>query len=631
MCGFLLITNFSNLEKKKISYSLKRISHRGPDDFKEEYDEKNGIYFGFNRLSIQDTSNLSMQPFTISQNNKRYVLLFNGEIYNYKELRKELEILGIKFRSQGDTEVLLQCYINCGLDITLEKIKGMYSFVIFDEYLKKIYVIRDKLGIKNVYYYYKNNQIIFASEIKSILPLIDTVSFDRQAVLLPMFTTYNNIGRTIFKDINELKPGERLEFCLNKKDYRVNEYFNLNNYVNEVEYNSIKKLSDKDYLDKLQFYFENSIQNHLISSTPVGTCFSSGLDSSTVSYASSKYTEDKIKAFFFSSKASQSFNDSYYSSLVSKDLDLDICNEDNINFLNDLPRLLYHYEQPNKPEGIVLSHITKKAKELGFKALLVGDGADELFGGYDYHVDFYKKSKNFNSPYNIIFKILNKVYPFGLYDTSRYDPISTDYFNYPSHPSLFEIPFNLVFHSQSRLKDWRINLENYSFIKNKTERNCQSYLIDSLRYQLPRYLHRSDRYGMMNSVELRTPFLDEDLIKFILNSPLSKKISYNMFKNKIDRKISVKKLAKRIGVPKKIIERKKIGTDFKYFEILRKICKNSNFAHTSEILNIKSEVIKENLNTSLDVHADRAMYGILSIEILGNIFIDNQDYQQIKL
>jgi asparagine synthase (glutamine-hydrolysing) len=619
MCGFLVHSGcYNNNIKIELLNSLKLTNHRGPD--KSDFKIIDEVFLGFNWLAIQDSNPKAMQPFFI--NKEKQGIVFNGEIYNHRQLREELINDNIRFETDSDTEVLINGYKIWGLDILLKKIKGMYSFVILDRDINKIFAVRDKFGIKPLYYYIGKN-LILSSEIKSILPLIPQKNFNKSTCLLSMFTTYENLEETIFENIYEILPGQILEYEFKNQHIKKIKYFDIKKLVNKNKYNDLNKKSSEEILEMFDYLFNQSISNHLVAELPAAVSLSGGLDSSVV--AKSVYGKNKkLKSFFFSSNSNLSNKDLYYIELLKRTMnDIEIVSEENnkSNFLDDLQNLLYFYERPGKPEGIVLSRLTKHAKNLGYKFLLVGDGADELFGGYEYHSEFYKKTLAQQSYFKKIFKILNKVLPTGVYDLQLFEPYKFDYLNYPSNKNLFEVPFNLLFHKGNNLKSWKESLEAYSFLSSKFDSAIQSFLIDGLSYQLPRYLHRSDRYGMMNSLELRTPFLDEDLVEFILNLNLKYKMKYDLFTNSISRKFLLKKYATMIKVPKEIVNRRKIGTDFIYIDKLKKIILDLSFDYTEEILGIKKEVIKYNLLNSFDPNIDRVQYGFVSMEILGKLFI----------
>ena len=619
MCGFLVHSGcYNSTIKTELLNSLKLTNHRGPD--KSDFKIIDEVFLGFNWLAIQDSNPKAMQPFFI--NKEKQGIVFNGEIYNHRQLRDELIKDNIRFETGSDTEVLINGYKIWGLDILLKKIKGMYSFVILDRDINKIFAVRDKFGIKPLYYYIGKN-LILSSEIKSILPLIPQKNFNKSTCLLSMFTTYENLEETIFENIYEILPGQILEYELKNHLIKKIKYFDIKKLVNKNKYDDLNKKSGSEILEMFDYFFKKSISNHLLAELPAAVSLSGGLDSSIIAQSVCNQNK-KLKSFFFNSKSNLSSKDLYYIELLKSNInDIEIINEDNnkSNFLDDLQNILYFYERPGKPEGIVLSRLTKHAKNLGYKFLLVGDGADELFGGYEYHSEFYKKTLAHHSYFKKIFKIFNKVLPTGIYDLQQFEPYMFDYLNYPSNKNLFEVPFNLLFHKGNNLRSWKDSLEVYSFLDSKFDSTIQSFLIDGLLYQLPRYLHRSDRYGMMNSVELRTPFLDEELVEFILNLNLRYKMKYDFFTNSISRKRLLKKYATMIKVPKEIVNRKKIGTDFIYFDKLKKIILDLSFDYTEEILGIKKEIIKYNLLNSFDRNIDRVQYGFISMEILGKLFI----------
>ena len=219
--------------------------------------------------------------------------------------------------------------------------------------------------------------------------------------------------------------------------------------------------------------------------------------------------------------------------------------------------------------------------------------------------------------------------PINLFELSNINPTATDYFSQPSHLDLFELQYNFLVNRNGRLKTWKKNLEAYNFIQNKSEKNTQSFILDSIYYKLSKYLHRSDRYGMRNSVELRVPYLDIDFVKACLNLNLKHKIKLSFFNRKMQDKLILRKLSLHNNVPKSIINRKKIGTSMNYKKELNKICMSIDFNHCEEILKINKNEIKYNLTNSDGPNMEMFQYNFLSHEILGLLFIENEGKEKV--
>ena len=628
MCGFLCISKSEQFTQEQILKSLDLQSHRGPDDTKISFDHLSGVFLGFNRLSIQDLSQNASQP--MKDERDEVFLVFNGEIYNFKKIKTQFKNSQIGTRTNSDTEVILDLYLNFGIEGLLKNIKGMFSILIHDKRINKIFAIRDKFGMKPLYYSFFKNSYIFSSEIKSILNLKRDNDWDYHNALNPALTCYlPPKGKTLFNNVSEIKQGNYVELDLKKNSINEFEYTNILNEVDKKKYSQISNLSKNDYISKFIEILEKSIDEHLISDSKVGILFSAGLDSSIISKLAADKKPD-LNLFHFSDKK-DIFNSTHYANIFSDKYkaNLNIINEADINFKKEFIKMIYHYEFPNKPEGIVLNNVCEIANSKGFKSLLTGDCADELFSGYEIHKNFYlryKSSKSFL--FKLVNKLLNKTTNLDLYESTRYDPIQTDYFIQPSLQSLSEIPINLILHRGLRNNEFLSSISKYDFLNSDFETKMQAFILDNINFAMQRYLKRSDSIGMMNSVELRIPFLDYDLFNFVVNSPLKYKIQLSPL-NKYDRKIILKKVAKKLGIPDKIIFRKKIGTHFNFENQLNDIINKIEFKHSSNLLKIDHSLIKNNLINSFGTESHRAKYSLISLELIGSMFLENMTQEDL--
>ncbi len=627
MCGFVGVSQANRYSEKDINRAISLIEYRGPDGKRIEKNEINNFYLSFCRLAIQDTSELAMQPFHSGLNNS---IVFNGEIYNFKDLKNELINQNYTFKTNSDTEVLLAGYENWGLVQLLSKIKGMYAFAIFDAREKKFFIARDWFGIKP-FYYYEDRNFIFASEIKSIISLTDNNDWDSDGAILSLFSGRSQKGRTPYKNIKELKPGHYGIYDLSNKSLQIKKFFDANKLVNEKEYNRINSFSTNEIIEYFNFLLNKSVENHLVSDVRVGSCFSAGLDSSLISAIASKISSNKINLFCFLSEQDKKIIEKCSNEFVNEFgnriyFEVENNNKNSeTNFVNNL----FYSEYPGKIEATALSQICNLAYKNNHKVLLSGDSADEIFGGYHFHLNFYTRSLFANSKYNLLIKILNRLFPFNLYETSYVDAKVTDYFYQPSHLELYEMPINLLMNRDNRLDEWNDNIKAYEFINDKVERNTQAFFLNGMNHKLSKYLHRSDSYGMRNSVEIRVPFLDEEFINASLNLSLKNKMEISYLKRKIETKKLLKSIAKLYKVPDSIINRKKVGTKIKTKSFIKNICNKIDFNHSSSILKLNKNLIKSNLLDSKSPTSDYFQYHFLSTEILGKLFIENKTIDKI--
>ena len=312
MCG---ITGFNWNDKKLINKITKELSHRGPE-YQGSYNNQN-ISLGHRRLSIIDLSDAGKQPMSTADNNLKIV--FNGEIFNYEELKKDLIKKGHSFKSNSDTEVLINGYSEYGKNI-LNKVNGQFSFAIYDKIKNKLFLARDQLGINPLYYYWDKKNFIFASEIKAIIPALDKLEFDQEQLNNYFIYGYTNSSNSIFKNIYKLDPGSYMEFNLDKNKFKINRYF---------EFKYKYKNNEPTYEEFLNL-FEESVKSRLISDVPIGAFLSGGVDSSAVVAIASKYKKN-LNTFSVSFDVDK-FDESKYSKEISKNLKL------NIEFLSSIQK-----------------------------------------------------------------------------------------------------------------------------------------------------------------------------------------------------------------------------------------------------------------------------------------------------
>jgi asparagine synthase (glutamine-hydrolysing) len=623
MCGFLGIINHKSLDKKLFKTSLDLIDHRGPDKSTIYVDSK--ICFGFNRLSIRDLTSSGDQPMHSAQ--KCSTLMFNGEIYNYSYLVGLLKRHNVKLKSNSDTEVVLELYNIFGIQKTLELVEGMFALAIYDKKIKKVFLARDRFCQKPLFFHKNKDGFIFASEIKSIIKYIGNVEFDKINILNPLFTTgLPPRSKTCFNKICTLNPGELMTYNLDSTEFKIQDYFNVEMLVDEKMYNDLSSSSTKNLVHRYNDLLHESVKLHLQSDAPIASLLSFGLDSSLISAIASQYSD--INHYHFKSNKDNTYT---YSEHYKKNFKSHIVNihESSANLTGDLVKMIYHYETSNKEEGVALSKLCSRSFDDGIKVLLTGDCADELFGGYAHHLTFLCQSMNFNSFVKRKFtKGIRKFLPSNILNMPECNPLGFSYNSAPALRNLEEVPMNFLYHRGERLIEWKRRIQAYDFISNPTERAMSAFLLDEIGYRLQRFLIRGDRFGMMNSTELRNPFLYTPLVKLAVNTPNKFKIKRN-FKGGYEQKYILKEVAKLNGVPKSIIYRKKVGTPIDSGSDINKILDNLNFEATTELLNIKRDKIKYALFNSYDEGISRLKYSFFSIEVLHQLFICGRSYNDI--
>lgn len=627
MCGIIGVIEDSSFNEKKFEKAVSLLFHRGPDSQKVKY--WNHVKFGFARLAIQDLSEAGNQPMTLV--GTPFHIVFNGEIYNYKVLRNELEKLGEKFITGTDTEVILCAYKAWGIESTLEKLEGMFAFALYDEKMQIVILARDRFGQKPLFYSHMG-KFIFASEIKAILEYSGIRRLNLANSINPVFLTgLTPKNETMFDGVHQLESGEFLKYSLNTRCFTKHKYFQLSDWVDGCTYNAIDKMSSKEVLDIYSEALKESLKYHVISDAPLGSLFSAGLDSALVTAIATMFSKEKLRLYYFESE--NQLNDIKYAKAFANRFRGDlICNKGNDdNYIFELPKMVYHYETINKEEGTILGSLCRKARQDGYKALLTGDASDEIFGGQSFHCSFYTQSIYYHNPLaQKLKKFLNRFAAHSFFNYLGENPAETHYLNFPPGIRYLNSLLDYTLYRGERLPDWNKCLEAYSFIKKRPERDARAYILDEIGYRLQRFLIRSDRFGMMESMEIRTPFLHPSLVKLAVNTPVRWLIHLKrplclMF----EKKHLIRELAKKFKVPNEIIYRKKLATPYNN-RWVKKTVENWPLINLSEHLRIKPDLLKQMAMDSKGIAPERSQYSFLSAEILIRLFIKNEKYENIS-
>ncbi len=543
MCGIAGITRFTSPiinSNEIISNFQQNLQHRGPDA-KGSYISTSGhTLLCHTRLSIIDTSESANQP--IKSKDGRFQIIFNGEIYNYKEL-KDIVKNENGVITESDTEILLYMYIKYGLNC-FQKISGMYSFAIWDNLKEEIIIARDPLGIKPLYYSYENKQLIFSSEIKSLIKskLIKS-SLNYEAINSYLLSGYFHEPDTIIKNVYQLKSGNCIVF--NKDSFTQFEY----DRHSQTEPQSINR---KETMEVLKDSFEKSIKYHMESDVPIGVFLSGGIDSTSVLSQASKFAKINTLSIGFrenewdesslSKNIAKYYKSNHYEHII-KEADVLKSLDDFINTL----------DQPTV-DGLNTYFISKFANECGFKVVLSGLGGDELFGGYPSFkkmqiIHQYLKLKSIIPLDNFISLIPKKIFE---KQKSRLIDIVESNNTFDSYIALrgvfskqevFNISKTI---SNNEIHDFSHQKKNY--VGNIYSITRELELNNYLKNQL---LRDSDVFGMRWSTEIRTPFIDYNFISKIKTLP-KKYIFQNNKKILIDT----------FDLPKKLLNQKKQGFTF---------------------------------------------------------------------
>jgi asparagine synthase (glutamine-hydrolysing) len=514
MCG---ITGFNWKDEKLIIALNKTIKHRGPDDSGYYADEK--LSMGNVRLAIIDLSPKGHMPM-FSDDNK-LIITYNGEIYNYKEIREELIKKGHRFNSRTDTEVILYAYKEWGFDC-VKKFNGMWAFAIYDKNKNILFISRDRFGIKPLYYYHNNNNFIFSSEIKAILKCgIKRKANDRIIFDYLYYNLIDHSEETFFYGIKRLMPGHNLIFDLAKNTIRIENYYNLKERL------KLKKGIKEDERELKKLFF-TSVERRLVSDVPVGSCLSGGIDSSSIVCTMRKLNKKGIIKTFSLTFPNEKIDESKYQKMV---IDKAKCfgyfttpkPEDLLNDLNDF---LYAQEEPVGSTTYYAQYrVMRLAHEQGMKVLLDGQGSDEIFAGYTYFFAYYFRELFFRIKFFKFFKEIIK------YRKNHKSFFALNYMFFLMLPSFLKNKIN--FHRRTYLNEkFILEFKNRNTkIKQWSARTLNEALLNSVTYySLPHLLRTEDKSSMRFSIESRVPFLDYELVEYVLSKGPSFKINHGITK-----------------------------------------------------------------------------------------------------
>ena len=388
MCG---IAGFNWDDKKLIKSMLDSLSRRGPDD--SGFYTDHGISMGTRRLSIIDLSKKGKQP--ISNEDGTKWVVYNGEIYNFKELRDELQKKGHKFRSDTDTEVIIHSYEEYGKRC-VEKFNGMFAFAVWDSSKKELFIARDRLGIKPLFYFIDGKKFAFASEIKAILQYYKKPPIDEKSVYFYLNYGYTQNSKTIFENICKLPAG----CTLTLKDFKLK----IERYW-KIDFSEKQDKSEDYFIKKIREHMEESVKRRLIADVPVGAFLSGGMDSSAIVAYATRH-KDGLKTFSVSFEHGK-FDESKYAKIVSEKFGTDhhemqFAHED---VLKLLPKLVDYYDEPFGDPSMIPTCLVSEVARKHVTVSLSGDGGDESFLGYDR----YKQYKLINCQNYVPKPFLNKI------------------------------------------------------------------------------------------------------------------------------------------------------------------------------------------------------------------------------
>lgn len=612
MCGIagILYKNGQETAKRLLSQMLTLQHHRGPDNTGMYLDD--AIVLGHNRLSLLDLSTNGDQPFR----NDRFVLVYNGEIYNFKALKEKLPPR--EYVSTSDTEVLFWALQTWGVSKTISQLEGMFAFSWWDIQKKELYLVRDKLGIKPLFYgTCKSGNFVFASELKS---LVKPFSFDPD----PIKVSYAALGileksrdYTAWHNLHHLPPGYFLRVTQN--EVQLERYFNLLDLVDESRYQSLHKATSEDVANELEVLLASSVQRMLVSDAPMGCFVSGGIDSSLIGALARK---EKHDIQFFTANVVGRYSEFSDAQLLSTQLQTPLhayTFEKEFAF-RDITRVTWHYETPiiNHFNAIAFSNVSGLARQNTVKAVLTGEGADELFLGYPKLL-----TQRYDNLIKAPFTIINSLY-------SLFPPLRA-YTNKTQRSEGLLSVLEMTAQDFTRQNLREEGLQKYHFIAKAEEREQQYLSAQMVQEGLVSLLWRNDRMGMIHSIESRFPFLDDNILAFALNLPSKHKIGriprfYNYKHPFLIDKKPIRQVGQRY-LNTDLTYKKKFGFatyDFLSIKVHPSFFDNGVIA---EVFKMKNKSIR-----TLSATANSYQLGLLAaVEIWAQLFINNSSIEDVEL
>jgi asparagine synthase (glutamine-hydrolysing) len=626
MCGIVGFTS-GKTDLNILKEMQTKIAHRGPDDegvYQDEY-----VSMAHKRLSIIDIEGGHQPMFSADG---RYVIVYNGELYNYRGLRKTLQAQGYQFSTHSDTEVLLYWLAKKGVKGLID-FNGMFAFAFWDRKEKTLILARDRLGIKPLYYYTDKESLVFGSEIKALLPLVSQREANLNAVY--EFLTFQNIlsSKTFFKDIYKLLPGHWLKWTpsgiSNGCYWDISFPGNFNSSFNDAVEEYIKVLKD-------------SVSRHMISDVPVGAYLSGGFDSPSVATLATNNSNETIHTFTGAFTDAPYYDERIGSRAVAKNIgailhEVEITPQD---YLENIGKVIYHLDEPTLGTGAFPQYMVSKLVSQSVKVVLTGHGGDEMFAGYQvYKVALIKETlrKNLAQIGSVLLGIKRDEWSRVLY--------------YWLYPLLYpEVGYGLFIMVPKRWrtsfftpdflarnKDFEPFNSLADFVQGKDDMPGERLLRLYLKTYLPTLFIQEDKVGMAHSIEARTPLCDNEMVELSLKFPLRMKLWGNNLK-------AITKTAMKSRLPEVLYTLPKRGfpTPFARWyrrEPLKSFMEDLLFNRRAEERGIfkmpaLKRIFQQNLYSKTDTLFDytraNILYSTSIVELWYRTYIDQKDPKPVR-
>jgi asparagine synthase (glutamine-hydrolysing) len=607
--AFNLVGKFNMIN---VTAATQALAKRGPD-FQDIYTD-DFVGLGHRRLGIIDTSEAGNQP--MWDENKRYCIIYNGEIFNFKELRDGLRSKGVRFQSESDTEVLLQLFIH-EKEKCLNRLNGFFSFCIYDKADQSFFLARDRYGIKPLLYLFDEDKFLFASEMKAMLCYGIDKTLDYTSLYTFLQLNYSPAPHTIFSKVKKLLPGHFIRVSRGKID--IQSYYQIP--FNEEKLNH--PISYDQAKEKFKGLVESAVQKRLVSDVPLGSFLSGGLDSSIVAGLASRHKPD-LHTFSIGFKDEPFFDETSYANLVAKHFNTShtvftLTNDDIYSHVN---AILDYTDEPFADSSAIAVYILSKETRKHATVALSGDGADELLGGYNKHEAMYRMlhpgfRENLVGSLGGLWKALphsrnnplfNKFRQLSRFSSGMRQDARERYWQLAGFTGEDESVKLLSASSIAQLDQQQFNNRKNELLNSIGAGSMNEILLTDMRLVLPNdMLTKVDLMSMANSLEVRTPFLDYELVNFIfslpddfkINSSLRKRIAQDAFKDMLPSKL-YNRPKKGFEVPLLKWFRKEMKSLITEDLLSKSFIEEQNIFNYTEVAKLKKQLFSSNPG---DVHA----------------------------
>jgi asparagine synthase (glutamine-hydrolysing) len=540
MCGitgvfaFNLVGKFSKIN---VAAATKALSSRGPDF--QDIHVAEWVCLGHRRLSIIDTRAVAHQP--MWDDTKRWCIVFNGEIFNFRELREGLRAQGVSFQTESDTEVLLQSYIRQGKDC-LNQLNGFFSFCIYDTHEQSLFLARDRFGIKPLLYLFDQDKFLFSSEMKSLLAYGIVKDLDYSSLLTYLQLNYIPAPDTIFPGVKKLMPGHWLK--IKNQSLESGRYYSIP-YSSASAGESNASLSFDEAKTKFRALLEASVQRRLVADVPLGCFLSGGLDSSVVASIASRH-QTGLHTFSIGYQDEPYFDETHYARLVAKKINADhtvfsLTNQDLYEHVHDV---LDYTDEPFADSSAIAVYILSKQTRKHATVALSGDGADELLGGYNKHAAFYRSmhpgwkeaiASNLGLAWRVLPKsrhapLANTIRQLDRYAAGAKLPLPQRYWQWAAYANETQALRLLTPEHRGNANAFAARQQQCLADLSPSSGMNDVLLADMHLVLANDMLTKVDLMSMANSLEVRVPFLDFELVNFLFSLPAPYKIDGAMRK-----------------------------------------------------------------------------------------------------